>query len=251
MQHADTFGQLLRDTYAQRDTKDISSFSGGLLYAIERDDDYLSLTSSFIYFLTPDKFPPNEKRLLDMAQGRTVELACGAGRMSAYLQEKGMEVIATDVSDGALEICQDRGLNVQPVDFTDPASLIELKEEVEEIDTLLIFGNSLPVIGTQEKLTQFLNTAWEITSDSGRVMGDFNSPVPVRDQLHLDYHQRNRNRGNPIGLIKIRIRYLNMVSDWFDFWLPTVEEFRAAVAETKWKLELIEEPGYYFILSKT
>jgi len=72
------------------------------------------------------------------------------------------------------------------------------------------------------------------------------------NQVHLTYHERNRQRGRPPGLVTIRIGYQDEFDDWFDL-LMVGEEMREVIEPTGWMLERLYESGvasYTVILRK-
>lgn len=55
----------------------------------------------------------NDRRLkkgIKLARGRILDVGCGSGRHSLYLQGKGFDITGVDFSPGAIEVCRLRGL---------------------------------------------------------------------------------------------------------------------------------------------
>ena len=70
---------------------------------IERDDNYIDTGSDAgLYFTEYDEWSPLERRAIEFAKGRILDIGCGAGRHALYLQEKGFDVTAIDNSPGAI-----------------------------------------------------------------------------------------------------------------------------------------------------
>jgi SAM-dependent methyltransferase len=63
------------------------------------------------FFRTFDTWDWWERELLpEIDRGPVLDLGCGAGRVALYLQERGLDVTAVDVSPGAVEVCRARGV---------------------------------------------------------------------------------------------------------------------------------------------
>src|SRR5688572_335456 len=78
---------------------------------IEREDGYLEAGSEpGLYFLEYEQWSLLEQQAVDRAKGRILDIGCGAGRHSLYLQQKGFAVTGIDNSPGAVEVCKLRGL---------------------------------------------------------------------------------------------------------------------------------------------
>ena len=51
-----------------------------------------------------------EQKALKLAKGSILDVGCGAGSHSLYLQEKGLKVKAIDISKGAIDVAKQRGI---------------------------------------------------------------------------------------------------------------------------------------------
>jgi 2-polyprenyl-3-methyl-5-hydroxy-6-metoxy-1,4-benzoquinol methylase len=98
----DAYGRELWDTYKGIDSIEV----------VERDDGYIdpSRVLPKQYFSSFDEWDPIEKTTMDQVKGKTLDIGCGAGRHSLYLQEKGFDVVGVDNSPLAIEVCRLRGL---------------------------------------------------------------------------------------------------------------------------------------------
>ena len=54
--------------------------------------------------------PKLEQKALQLAKGKVLDVGCGAGSHALYLQEKGFDVTAIDISENAIKACELRGL---------------------------------------------------------------------------------------------------------------------------------------------
>ena len=100
-QSQDVFGRELLDHLAGEDTYEI----------IERDDGMFNVSpGAKLYFSEYEDWSPAEKQAMTHVRGRVLDIGCGAGRHSLYLQGQGFDVHGIDVSPGAIEVCRRRGL---------------------------------------------------------------------------------------------------------------------------------------------
>ncbi|MEM7799617.1 MAG: hypothetical protein AAF633_10540 [Chloroflexota bacterium] len=85
----------------------------------------------------------------------------------------------------------------------------------------------------------------------GHLLVSVINPVLTENPIHLDYHQRNREKGVPVGLVVIRMRYKEMVDEWVTLYMPTDDELDAAVAPSGWQVaQRIDEGPLRTILFK-
>lgn len=90
----DLFGKALLDYYHNNYTEDIitsTSISG---------EDVLPLTYLFRNY---EEMPSLEQEALKLAKGKVLDVGCGAGNHSLYLQEKGINVKGIDISEVLLK----------------------------------------------------------------------------------------------------------------------------------------------------
>src|SRR5262245_63997675 len=92
----DAFGRALCDLHAGR--------PGAII--IERDDGFIEVDSGDYLGGWSDR----DAWVLERAPGRVLDVGAGGGRASLVLQERGQDVVALDVSPGAVEVCRRRGL---------------------------------------------------------------------------------------------------------------------------------------------
>jgi hypothetical protein len=119
-------------------------------------------------------------------------------------------------------------------------NLRSLKLEPESFQSVIVMGNTLGAHQTPASLPQLLSALRRGVPPGGKLLCQMVDPLDTLEEAHLLYHQRNRDRGLPPGLIRLRIKYKNLVDEWMDLWMPTDEELAVATAASGW--ELLEEP---------
>ena len=64
---------------------------------VERDDGYIDLGPNVgVYFSSYEEWFLCEKKAMDFVKERVLDIGCGAGRHSLYLQEKGFDVLGSN-----------------------------------------------------------------------------------------------------------------------------------------------------------
>lgn len=238
----DAYGQQLMAQYNnQTPTAEI----------IERDDNYIDFGSDFgLYFTEYKKWSPLEKRAVKHARGKILDIGCGAGRHSLYLQQKGFDVTGIDSSPGAIKVCKLRGLKkalVRPISEID-------KFKPNSFDTILMLGNNFGLFGDAENARLILETMNRITTPAAKIIAGTLNPYKTDDRNHLEYHKLNKKRGRMPGQIRMRARYGKTVGEWFNYLFVSPEEMKDILADTNWQIEeIIEQPeiaNYFAVLGK-
>lgn len=131
----DAFGQEMWAFYEGRRSFEI----------IERDDGFFDASSGpKMYFLEYENWTAHEKKAMEFVKGRTLDVGCGSGRHSLYLQKNGFDVLGIDQSPLAIKICKSRGMKrakVMPIE--------EVDFMPNSFDTIIMMGNNfgfVPVV---------------------------------------------------------------------------------------------------------
>jgi len=215
-------------------------------YIIRRDDGFIDEPCDIgVYFSEYPEWQDFEKEILSYARGRILDLGAGAGRHALYLQNKGLEVHAIDISPGAIETMKKRGVkNVHLMD------LRELDFPENHFDSIPMMFNNFGLAGSAEGTKQLLKALYKIATLKGRIITTIRNPYKTDKPEHLAYHERNRKAGKPAGLIKIRIEYKDEVGDWFNLLMVSPEELKELIRDTDWRvLKIVEgQNGNYGVV---
>ena len=118
-----------------------------------------------VLFRSYKAMPETERKALDMATGRTLDVGAASGCHSLVLQKKGIDVTAIDISPLAVETMKDRG--VQKVIEQDFFTL-----EGQQYDTILMLMNGIGIVGTLDRLPEFFQVLDKILAPGGQVLCD-------------------------------------------------------------------------------
>lgn len=218
----DAYGRAIMDHYEGEDAFEL----------VERDDGWFGPGGGpAMYFAPYPEWPARQREAIDRAEGRVLDVGCGAGRAMAYLELQGRDCLGIDVSPGAVDVCERRGLDAQVLDVAEVASL------EASFDTILLLGNNFGLVGTRDRAPEVLAGLAAVASDEAVMLAESRDPHETDEEAHLAYHELNRERGRLPGALRIRVRYARHVTPWFDYLLASPDEMRALVADTPWNVE--------------
>ncbi|WP_395633454.1 class I SAM-dependent methyltransferase [Flavobacterium sp.] len=162
----DLFGQAILDYQTQNTPEDLVTETN-ISEADEMSVAYL--------FRTYQDMPKIEKKALQLAKGKTLDVGCGAGSHSLYLQQKGFDITAIDISPNAIKACQLRGVKDARVQH-----LLEL--ENEPFDTILLLMNGTGIFGTLAETTKYLQKLKSLLTPNGQILIDSSDIIYMFDQ---------------------------------------------------------------------
>ncbi len=200
-------------------------------HVIRRDDGYVSEVGFDPYFAEYDAWSEDEKKALEHVRGRVLDIGCGAGRHSIWLQQRGFEVVAIDISPLAVEVARLRGvrdclvMSAQCLSF--PPNLF---------DTVLLMGNNFGVAGNAEETKKMFKNLYRTTLKEARVIASCRDPLAAKKPEHLRYHEVNRKRGRPIGQLTLRFEYKDKIGDWFDLLIVPPSAMAEICKDAGWKV---------------
>ncbi len=198
----DAFGQSLLDVLAQKPAQSLT---------LEMADGWHTPAMAPAWFFQPSAdWDPWEKSALDGLTGPVLDLGCGAGRASLYLQSRGLDVTAVDFSAGAVEVCNRQGLlDARQLDFLD-----EIPGDKNWNAVLLLCGN-LGLAGGWDQTQALLRNLANVCSDDAVLIGDTVDPTVYADDHARQYQAQMVEQGRYIGDVQLRLRYGDIVGDWW------------------------------------
>lgn len=213
MRQGDAFGLALLDAYRG---------AGRGFHLNERDDGYIDASASRMYFTTERQWGTDERRAMRYVRGRVLDVGCGAGRHSIFLQRRGHDVLGIDVSPLVLRVARQRGLRrVRRL----PAA--DVRAELARIDTILMLGNNFGVFGSRARARALLHRWSRLVRPGARIIAQSRDPYGTDNPRHRLYHRQNRRRGRMSGQIRMRVRYQDVATPRFDYLLVSPAEMRS------------------------
>lgn len=217
--------------------KGLPSFS-----IVERDDGFINVDQGASqYFSQYKNWREHEKQAIKYAKGRCLDLGCGAGRVVLYLQNRGLYALGIDYSPLAIKVCKLRGAkHVKVMDIKDVGKL-----KKSTFDTITMFGNNFGLFGSMKKAKSLLKKLHKITSKDAVIIAETREPYITNEPTHLKYHAFNRTRGRMSGQLRIRVRFMQYKTQWYDYLFASKKEVNTILDGTGWKaIKFINDPKY-------
>ncbi|NNM23575.1 MAG: class I SAM-dependent methyltransferase [Flavobacteriaceae bacterium] len=228
----DIFGKALLDYQLGKYSEDIITETS------ISDEDVLSIPYLFRSY---QQMPPLEQKALDLAVGNVLDVGCGAGSHSLYLQEKGHDVMAIDSSEGAVNVAKMRGVeNALHIELLQLASV--------RFDTILLLMNGTGIFQKVEKVEVYLQHLKSLLAPNGQIL---------IDSSDLQYMYDSTEEGGIwvpgdryYGELDYRITYSGEQSDWFPMLYLDEGLLGELCEEQGFKFELIARGDHYDYLAR-
>ncbi|MGH3143219.1 MAG: class I SAM-dependent methyltransferase, partial [Gaiellales bacterium] len=156
------------------------------------------------------------------------------------LQARGREVVAIDVSPGAVEVARRRG--VRDVRLL---ALEDVDASLGRFETVVMYGNNFGLFASPAKARRLLRRLRPVAE---RIVASSNDPYGTDDPAHLAYQARNRERGRMSGQLRLRVRYRDLVGPWFEYLIVSPDEMAEIVDGTGWQISrLVQGEGWPYV----
>lgn len=242
--YQDAYGHQLYDYFKGKGSFEI----------VENDDGYFDVSSlcgisskNEGYFSKYKDWLPSQRMAMSHVRGRVLDIGCGAGKHSLYLQEKGFDVLGIDISPLAVKVCKLRGLKKARV-----MSITQINSKLGKFDTILMLGNNFGLFGSFKRAKWLLKRFRIITNENARIVAETIDPYKTTNPHHLEYHEFNRKRGRMPGQLRIRVRYKKHVTPWFEYLIVSRDEMKEILKGTGWRVERFIDSkwSYYMAIIK-
>ncbi|GAB2773664.1 class I SAM-dependent methyltransferase [Salinimicrobium soli] len=230
----DIFGKAIKAYYESHDSEEI------VVHSPDFDDDVIPVEYLFRSY---QEMPPIEKKALQLCRGRVLDVGCGAGSHALYLQnEKGLEVLAIDTSEGAIEVCKKRGVkDAKNISFED------LSEE--KFDTILLLMNGTGIVGKMRKLDSFFTKLKKLLNAGGQVL------IDSSDLIYL--FEADEDGGIWVdaaagyyGELSYSLSYKGETSEVFDWLYLDFDSLSLAASKNNFVCERVKKGEHYDYLAK-
>ena len=166
----DIFGRAISDFYHNNQPEDIKT---------ETNISGVDTLPTAYLFRDFEEMPITEQKAMDLSQGKVLDVGSAAGSHSLYLQEKGLEVHAIDISTRAIDICKLRG-----VKHAYEVSLLDW--EKTKYDTILLMMNGTGIFESFERMPKYLQHLKKLLAPNGQILIDSSDIKYMYDKEELD-----------------------------------------------------------------
>lgn len=130
------------------------------------------------FFRSFNEMPKIEQRALSLCRGHVLDIGCGTGSHSLYLQnKKQLSVTGIDLSPGAIQVAKRRGLS-----NTLCNSIFEYSSLDKKYDTLLLLMNGLGIARELSGVSALLEHLKEMLSPGGQILVDSSDLIYLFDE---------------------------------------------------------------------
>lgn len=230
----DLFGKAILDYQTNNTPEDL------ITETTISEEDEMSVAYLFRGF---DEMPKIEQKALLLAKGKVLDVGCGAGSHSLYLQnERGLDVTAIDISANAVKACELRGLKKAKVQDV-------MTIENETYDTILLLMNGAGMCGRLKKIGKFLLQLKSLLNENGQILVDSSDIIYMFDEdedggkwisTEMDYY----------GEVIFNIQYKGEKENPFDWMYIDYNTLQNAAVSNGFKCELVLEGEHYDYLAK-
>lgn len=229
----DIFGQALLDYHNGNYTQDIITYS-----SLDEED----IIPVPYLFRTFEKMPLLEQKALELCKGHVLDIGCGAGSHSLYLQENGYKVTGLDNSIGAIKTSKLRG-----VEETIHASILDFKNQ--KFDTLLLLMNGIGIAGKLSGLKDFLTHLKSLLKPNGQILLDSSDIIYMFDADDDGGHWIP-DTFDYYGEVTFTMQYCEQKSNPFSWLYLDFNTLQNAASDNALHCELVSEGEHYDYLAR-
>ncbi|HJS01251.1 MAG TPA: class I SAM-dependent methyltransferase [Flavobacterium sp.] len=227
----DLFGKAILDYQTNNSPEDL------ITETTISEEDEMSMAYLFRNF---KEMPAIEQKALTLAKGKILDVGCGAGSHSLYLQNK-LDVSAIDISPSAVKACQLRGIKnafVQDI----------LTLENEKYDTILLLMNGTGIFGSLKNTPKFLQKLKSLLNPDGQILIDSSDIIYMFDQDEDGAYEIPAN--GYYGELEFNISYKGEKEESFNWLYLDYNTLQNAAIDNGLQCELILEGEHYDYLAR-
>lgn len=189
-----------------------------------------------------DEMPKIEQKALELSKGKILDVGCGAGSHSLYLQQKGFDVVSIDISPSAIKACELRGLKKAKVQDV-------MLLENEKFDTILLLMNGAGMCGKLKNITKFLLKLKSFLTENGQILVDSSDIIYMFDDDE-DGGKWIPGDSEYYGEVEFKVSYKGETEKPFDWMYIDYNTLQNAAIANELSCELILEGEHFDYLAR-
>jgi len=228
----DPMGRAIADYHKTKTASKLRVFSPMF------EEDEIPLTTLFRSYKS---MPEIERKAIDMAKGRVLDVGAGAGCHSLVLQERGVDVTAIDISPLSVGTMKERG--VKKVFEQDFFTFTD-----QQYDTILMLMNGIGIVGTLERMPEFFKQLDKILAPGGQVLCDSSdiSYVFEDEDGMIDIP----NEMSYYGEHSFQMQYKDTIGEPFDWLYIDADTLKQKAGRNGYAVEVVAEGEHYDYLAR-
>lgn len=204
------------------------------------EEDEMSAAYLFRNF---SEMPKLEQQALKLAKGKVLDVGCGAGSHSLYLQNvRNLDVTAIDISKNAIEACQLRGLTSAKM-----TNILDLDTN-EKFDTILLLMNGTGIFGTLKETDKYLQKLKSLLHPNGQILIDSSDIIYMFDEDEDGAYEVPAN--GYYGELEFSLSYKGEKENSFPWLYLDYNTLQNAAFANGLQCELVLEGEHYDYLAK-
>lgn len=193
-------------------------------------------------FRSYNEMPKLEQKALQLANGKVLDVGCGAGSHSLTLQnDRNLDVTSIDISPNAIRACELRGLKNAIVQNV-------MTLEHEKFDTILLLMNGTGIFGTLKETPNFIQKLKSLLNPNGQILIDSSDIIYMFDEDE-DGGKWIAGEGY-YGELTFTVSYKKETEDEFPWLYLDYNTLQNAAFANGLQCELILEGEHYDYLAK-
>ncbi len=224
-------GRAIADYHKNQKAERLSVFSPMF------EEDEIPLSTLFRDY---ENMPKIERKALDMAKGRTLDVGAGSGCHSLVLQQRGVDVTAIDISPLSVETMRKRGVkNVVEQDFFCLNG---------QYDTILMLMNGIGIVGKLHRLPMFFRQLDKILTPEGQLLCDSSdiSYVFEDDDGVIDIPDELTYYGEQ----SFQMQYKETIGEPFDWLYIDADTLIQEAAKYRYAVDVVAEGEHFDFLAR-
>jgi len=187
-----------------------------------------------------DQMPKIEQQALKLCSGKILDVGCGAGSHSLYLQQQNLDVFAIDISENAIVACHLRGIK--------NLSNINLLDVEDKFDTILLLMNGTGIFGTLNQTDLYLKKLKSLLNENGQIL------IDSSDLIYMFDDDEDGGKWIPsetyYGELEFTITYKNEKEDSFPWLYLDYNTLQNAAFANGLQCELVAEGEHFDYLAR-